>query len=82
MVPGFKSNLDAVLFSSGGNDENGFLYVAYAFSVPTEAEVLSEGRSVNPLHPPRLTEEEGGFTLPNSQFPSDHLSLIVDFGLN
>ncbi|VDO08957.1 unnamed protein product [Rodentolepis nana] len=80
IVPGFKSNLDAVLYGLT-SDRAETLKVAHAFSVPTESEVLDEGRSVNPKHPPLLPEEEGGFTLPNSQFPSDHLPLIVDFAI-
>lgn len=78
MVPGFKANLDAVLYASSPQED---LLVAKAFSVPSEEAVLSESRNANPEHPPRLPEAEGGLTLPNSQFPSDHLALAVDFHL-
>ncbi|VUZ50417.1 unnamed protein product [Hymenolepis diminuta] len=80
MVPGFKANLDAVLYGAPKNN-NEILKVAHAFSVPTESEVFAEGRGLIPKYPPILPEEEGGLTLPNSQFPSDHLPLIVDFAV-
>nr|CDS19228.1 endonuclease exonuclease phosphatase [Echinococcus granulosus] len=78
IVPGFKANLDAVLYATP-DQQQACLRVAHAFPVPSEAAVLADGRSAQPAFPPLLPEAKGGLTLPNSQFPSDHLSLAVDF---
>lgn len=81
IVPGFKANLDAVLYATIGQQKE-CLRVAHAFPVPSEAAVLADGRNAHPAFPPLLPEAEGGLALPNSQFPSDHLSLVVDFLLD
>ncbi|KAL5107368.1 2'5'-phosphodiesterase 12 [Taenia crassiceps] len=81
MVPGFKANLDTVLYATPGQ-RKGRLRVAHAFPVPSEVAVLADGRNAHPTFPPLLPESKGGLTLPNSQFPSDHLSLAVDFLLD
>ncbi|CDS37280.1 endonuclease exonuclease phosphatase [Echinococcus multilocularis] len=78
IVPGFKANLDVVLYATP-DQQQACLRVAHAFPVPSEAAVLADGRSAQPAFPPLLPEAKGGLTLPNSQFPSDHLSLAVDF---
>uniref|UniRef100_A0A5K3EV61 Endo/exonuclease/phosphatase domain-containing protein n=1 Tax=Mesocestoides corti TaxID=53468 RepID=A0A5K3EV61_MESCO len=79
IVPGFKAILDAVFFTSHSTK---CLQVSRAYSLPTEAEVLAAGRcaeEINTVLPPLIEEKDGGLCLPNSQFPSDHLALIVDF---
>ncbi|KAM7532716.1 hypothetical protein Aperf_G00000130319 [Anoplocephala perfoliata] len=80
MVPTFKANLDAILYGTPKESVER-LEVAHAFSVPSESAVIAEGRNANPKYPPILPEEGGGFALPNSLFPSDHLPLIADFTL-
>ncbi|VDM15651.1 unnamed protein product [Hydatigera taeniaeformis] len=81
IVPGFKANLDTVLYATPDQQKR-CLRVAHAFPVPPEAAVLADGRNARPAFSPLLPEAEGGLTLPNSQFPSDHLSLAVDFILD
>ncbi|KAL7059889.1 hypothetical protein AAHC03_013526 [Spirometra sp. Aus1] len=78
LVPSFKACIDNILFTNPRGD----LTVLRDYPLPTEAEIYAAGKEAlqrdSTILRPLCTETEGGLTLPNSQFPSDHLALIVD----